>query len=691
MNPFQRREVARTADFRRILELPKRVTSDGEALAREMTEALRTPEGEMSLRPVQAQALYELLTTGGLFGPMGVGTGKTLVFLLAPVVLNLRRALGLLPASLVEKTERERATYARHFRVDRSMQLISYEMLGRVNASNLLAVKRPDGLITDESHKLKNPKAACTRRVARYLKDHPDTRFVSMSGTMIKNSLRDFAHLLRWSLSPEKAPVPQTEAEVDEWSDALDERVQPMQRVRPGALATLAPDVQGDELERARKAFHVRLVSTPGVVCSLHAEQVDCSLYIEGKTYGVNAATEANFERLRTMWETPDGWALSEAVDVWRHARELALGFHYVRVDGKKYDEWRAVQRRNGQRTESTGNGTSTSSEPTNGNGALAAILAGRRATSSNPVTASDSTSTSDSSRSTTGPATSAARSRSGSASTTATEPGEFGESFASLATGRSASSETTPTESLERIATFLTEARPPDWWLTPRRAWAKFVRDVLSRSRSLDSEKQVALACERGDLPDTEYRAWMAVRDRFVPKTIAVWHDDSALKICEAWLRRERGICWVDHTMFGRELARRTGLSYFGQNGLDDKGRSILDAKGPIIASVAANGTGKNLQAWHKNLITSCPTGASVWEQLLGRTHRPGQKADEVEAEVLIGCVEHVDAWERARAEAEMSSAMLGQPQKILFADVTMPSVEGMAGSRWTKSTNTK
>ncbi len=239
MNPFGRRSVKRSKDFDRIVALPKRVAQDPEAMAREMTQALREPGGTMCLRPVQALALYEMMMVGGAFCPMGVGVGKTLVFLLAPVVLCLERPLGLLPASLREKTERERRAYAEHFKVDRTMGLVSYEELGREAAANLLALKEPDGLITDESHRLKNPKAACTRRVDRQMSENPDTAFVAMSGTMIKNSVRDFAHLLRWSLGPENAPIPMAEGELEEWADALDERVQPLQRVRPGALLEL--------------------------------------------------------------------------------------------------------------------------------------------------------------------------------------------------------------------------------------------------------------------------------------------------------------------------------------------------------------------------------------------------------------------------------------------------------------------
>jgi len=241
VNPFtHRRSVKRTKDFERIANLPVRDAYDANDLAKEMTEALRAPGGTLCLRPVQALALYEMMKAGGAFCAMGVGTGKTLVFLLAPVVLNLERPIGLLPASLIEKTERERAHYAEHFKVDRTMQLFSYEMLGRENASNLLAVKQPDGLITDESHRLKNPKAACTRRVARWMHENPGTKFVSMSGTMIKDSIRNFAHLLRWSLGAENAPVPMNDGDLDDWADCLDERVPPLQRVTPGALLELA-------------------------------------------------------------------------------------------------------------------------------------------------------------------------------------------------------------------------------------------------------------------------------------------------------------------------------------------------------------------------------------------------------------------------------------------------------------------
>jgi hypothetical protein len=571
VNPFVgRREVTTSSDFLRILRLPTKTPQDQAVLAREMTEALKAPRGEMSLRGVQALALYELMSEGGLFGPMGVGTGKTLVTLLAAIVADARRPLLLLPAALLQKTIHERAELMAHWKVSTATQLFSYQMLGRESSADWLELKQPDLIIADEVHRLKNRKAAVTRRVARYMADHPDTKFVALSGTVIKNSLRDFAHILRWCLGAENAPIPQKDGELEEWADALDEKVQPLKRVRPGVLVKLAKpeDVSEDDVATSRKAFRRRLVETPGVVASLNAEQVDCSLYIEGKVYDVNRATEENFDRLRNAWETPDGWALSEAVEVWRHAKQLALGLHYA---------W---------------------------------------------------------------------------------------------------------------------EPRPPEEWLAKRKAWAKFVRDELSGSHTLDTEKQVRTAVERGELIDGGIlQEWKEIEPTFTINPKPFWHDETALELCAAWLKREKGIVWTEHTFFAQELSRRTGAPYFGQNGRDQKGREIdkdESVTGPVIASIHSCATGKNLQyKWHKNLITSCPSGGDLLEQLLGRTHRPGQPADEVEVEILVGCIEHVAAWESALAESQMSADMMGQTFKVSFADKDFPKrdeVSVLPGARWRK-----
>jgi hypothetical protein len=56
-----------------------------------------------------------------------------------------------------------------------------------------------------------------------------------------------------------------------------------------------------------------------------------------------------------------------------------------------------------------------------------------------------------------------------------------------------------------------------------------------------------------------------------------------------------------------------------------------------------------------------------------LGRTHRDGQSADEVNNDLLLGCYEQWDVFRRAMREAEYIERTTAQCQKLNFADVTV------------------
>lgn len=567
---FAKEAVKATPELRRILSIPRRswTPEDADDLAKKLTAVLRTPNGEMSLRPHQAIALAEIGTQRGGFFPIRVGGGKTLISLLAPYILGAVRPILILPASLVEKTAIEMGRLMKHWLIPRNIRIVSYEILGRVQSQNLLAAHRPDLFVLDEAHRVKNPRAGVTRRFKRYMAEHPDTPVVVMSGTMIKHGVRDFAPLLRFALKA-NAPVPDNDDELEQWGECLDDNV-PLRRLRPGALLDLCTpeERQLPELQAARVGFQRRLLDTPAVVAT-SGDSVSCSLYCQGRKYDTNAVTDVNFSTLRNAWETPDGWSLSQAVDVWRHAGELALGFHYV---------W---------------------------------------------------------------------------------------------------------------------DPRPPEEWLQARKAWAKYVRDVLSHSRHLDTELQVRKAVAAGELLDGRdiLADWARLEPTFTANQKAIWHDTSALELSKNWMAEKPGIVWVSHREFGMKLSALTGAPYYGQGAVNRQGQPIMDEKGDrsIIASIRACSTGQNLQhAFSRNLIASALNGADVCEQLIGRTHRDGQDADEVSVEFLIGCAEHVEAFARALAGAEMARDTLGQPQKLLLADISVPTVETMRtwpGARWSRT----
>lgn len=244
-------------------------------------------------------------------------------------------------------------------------------------------------------------------------------------------------------------------------------------------------------------------------------------------------------------------------------------------------------------------------------------------------------------------------------------------------------------------------DPRPPDEWRNPRKAWGSFVRDVIAHGRTYDSERHVADAIDAGELRPRERQelgtnlleAWRAVRPSFVPNVVPVWFDDSALKCVAAWMhKRPGGVVWTEHAFFAHRLAQLTGRPYYGAQGLDASGKSILDAapNEAAIASIDANREGKNLQAiWSRCLFVAPPSSASWMEQAIARIHRPGQTADQVEVDVLLGCRENFDAVMRAFELARSIQDTTGKKQKLLMADVLLPGeheVDAWNTPRWQK-----
>lgn len=591
--------VSDTAELKRVLALPRRTDQDADLLADQLTELLTFsggcsgkagPDGRcteckspLRLRRVQALALHDIGTHSGALLPIGVGEGKGLIFWMALHMLDVREGLGLLPASLIDSANVVRDQLANHWLVPKErLRLVSYEMLGRAQSAKLLGEEgyRPGAIICDEVHRAKNLKAACTRRIARYMAAHPATAFVGMSGTILRDSLYDFAHLAFWALK-ENAPLPMLQHELDDWAQALDEKKPgapgaDLREVEPGALLKFcnAEELKQDPKTAARLGFRRRFVETPGIVAAAgEGEDVGASIYIKAHTYGVSPVTEDHFRRLRgdardriryPGWERPDGKMFEQGVEVWNCARQLSLGFNY---------RW---------------------------------------------------------------------------------------------------------------------DPEPPKEWLEARKEWSKFVRGVLARSHTLDSPEIVVQAIDAGHLKQGAdlLERWRNVKPTFRPNTVPVWHDDSALAWCAKWMKGG-GIVWTEHHFFAQRLAKETGATYFGSRGLSAKGDHIESCPDKIIiASIDANRDGKNLQhQWNRNLIVSPPDGWDWWQQCIARTHRPGQRADEVIVDFLLGCREHHSAWNKANAGTIAARDTIGAKPKLMLADCDVPDsdvVGSFDGWRW-------
>jgi hypothetical protein len=556
--------VQHTPELDRIMMIPRRTGEDPDPLP--LTNYLKTSSGTMVLKPVQAKALHEAYDYRGLFGPIRVSGGKTLISLLVPVVLGARAPVLLVPASLVEKTKRAARILAQHWQLPTFIRIRSYQALGRVSHADQLEKDAPDLIIADEAHRLKNPKAAVTKRVARYMKNNPDTIFVALTGSISKRSLKDFAHIMSWCLK-NRTLLPCTYSELEAWCLAIDEKPNALTApLHPGALLKLCDGSEtGDETTRARQGLRKRITDTPGVVAAGTDGQYAGSLIITGHVVQTTHATEEAFKQLRTMWETPDGHPVSDGFSVWRHARELALGFYY---------KW---------------------------------------------------------------------------------------------------------------------DPRPPQEWIEARKAWCSFVRSVLKDNRrQLDSELQVAQACANHPewYGDAEYQEWLAIKGTFKPRTVAVPFDNSVAIWAAEWCDKGSGLVWCEHVDFAQRFSALTGIPYFAGKGESADGQNIETYQGKhAILSIRANLEGRNLQdRWSRNAVVSPPQSGADWQQLLARTHRDQQEADEVTCDIPVTCFEHLAALEIAMNDARYQESITGETQKLQLADLTMPDGLEQRGYAWTK-----
>lgn len=549
-----RQEVPATEELHRILDLPRRIWEKDpnlEAFTALATRYLKTPTGAQKLFPIQAKGLQELHDMGGLYGPIPVGEGKTLLSFLAPVVLDAQRPLLVVPARLRDKTIREFAGLAQHWKGHAGLQIVSYEKLSREGGTELLQKYRPDVLIFDECHRLKNPGAAVTRKVAAWMKTFPETKVLNLTGTSTKRSMLDFAHTLRWSL-PNCYPLPRSPEELEVWAAAVDEIKHYEKRMpaNPGALLKLCTPVERTEGRTGiRNAVRRRIQETPGVI-TCESKMMDVSLNIQlVLEKGYNQRIRDLAEKLHEGVMPNGDVFLVEGKDIqalqkkWALMRTLTSGFWY---------DW---------------------------------------------------------------------------------------------------------------------DPRPPADWLAMRAAWRKSVRSILEQHiPGLESEALVSKAAANGRINEhfqTLYEEWKAVRSLHKWDVVPVWEDDVIIERVAKWSKHHKGLIWVSEVGLGERLEKDLGLPYFHEMGKDRIGRYVesIDPKhGSIVVSVQANGEGRNLQAWNDNLVISPPPTGTVWEQLLGRTHRTGQEADEVWVEVVIGCATEWDCWRQAMRDAKYAAELEGR-----------------------------
>tara|TARA_Y100001938_G_C8063018_1_gene418480 strand:- start:182 stop:1678 length:1497 start_codon:yes stop_codon:yes gene_type:complete len=207
--------------------------------------------------------------------------------------------------------------------------------------------------------------------------------------------------------------------------------------------------------------------------------------------------------------------------------------------------------------------------------------------------------------------------------------------------------------------------SRPDEEWLSARKNWAKVVRRVLGRNiPGVDTPSLVRDHIEKDEIPEYLYylKKWEEQEHKEQPPTRGVWVSDHMINAVRVWLQIQASpaIIWVGFAEFGEKLSEVLGLPYY-------RGEIPTPPAHDCIMSIAAMGTGKNLQEWNNNLVAhplSCPLR---WEQMLARTHRTGQLSDEVSV-TYFDYGPFASSLKRAQIEAKIIETTLNQRQRLLY-----------------------
>jgi hypothetical protein len=570
-------------------------------------------------KDAQIESLLTFDRLDGLFGPIGVGHGKTFITLLCAALAfqrGQRKSLLLVPPEVYPQlvtrdipqarrdlvlfglpflylggeTQRKRRAIVTSDK--RGCYVMPYSLLSTTDSSFMLDHIRPELIIADEAHCLKNIKdSARAKRVKAYIEER-DPHFVAVSGTITQKSVMDYWHLLLWTLGP-GAVLPLTNSLACEWAAVIDSETRTQEaEADTGPLVPLIRwarkhDSKGryDETLRGfRKAYALRLQSAPGVVKTDDAS-CDASILIENFDPG-DPCKELDdlMEAVVQDWMTPQGEPIEFGLHKFKWLNELTAGFWHELI-------WPSPEK---------------------------------------------------------------------------------------YARGHKCS----VAEAADRIARAMEHHEAQKMYHSELSKWLRenhvkgldtpmLVAAHVTRYFGTDKLRVSPLVAA----------LYMEMKDRDFPGRPEREHrpirvDDYKIKSAVRWaVERRHGIVWYHHNAVGDWLVERLveagcrphhAKAGDAGNLLLSDDRTVGDI---VVASINAHSTGKNLQFHTNQLVVQWPRPAKIIEQALGRTHRLGQEADSLTVHTNFG-----NTFDRALLASCLTDALYthqsgGGLQKVVVA----------------------
>ena len=202
--------------------------------------------------------------------------------------------------------------------------------------------------------------------------------------------------------------------------------------------------------------------------------------------------------------------------------------------------------------------------------------------------------------------------------------------------------------------------------WNDARKAWNSACGNYLRyHSREgIDSESLLVKWIESGGGGrglQQKYYAWRVLKHRPAPPVKAVWISTTYLRDICRWVKQQPDptLVWFQSRAVGEKL-RDLGLDVHWQTDPTPGQTSAL--------SIPIHHKGRNYQPWCHNLVIEPPSNGATWEQMLGRTHRAGQKADTVHMAICQDYWPQSRSLEAAKKQAQYIEETTGNKQKLCY-----------------------
>lgn len=605
-----------------------------------------------ALRDLQIDAAYTYETKGGLLGPIGVGWGKTLITLLCAmigirrrgherVMINVptevfsqltetdlpaarkRLALDGIPFWIVNGDGRNRMRIAQQ--PGSGVWIYSYSSISTKAGHEELMAINPTLFICDEAHFLASPNSARTRRWTSVIK-HAHELFVTkkvaatlkargvecvaISGTITKKSLEDYAHLAEWALG-DNSPIPIAWTALSLFTSMIDATV------KGTTLTNIDYERMAQLVEWARlNGFDVYAdAAARGVHLSVQEATRESFRYRMNTAPGVVATADAGVDcSLIISWSEPPRPVNEES--------ERMVELMRAVVEDMKTPDGDVIDY--GMHTYkwlwelSTGFYNSLVWPTVE---QLRALWVSRG------------------------------------------KPISDMEAEALL---QAAYTHHELLQAYHKELRFFLDGRHQPGIDTPMLVAREIVEQLANRP---DRENKVKFPQKLVDAYKAQKAAFFDDLPKRKPEPIRVcsYKIDAAVEWCREY-QKEGGLIWYHHPAVGLwlvEKLRAAGIPHTHAQAGEDK---EAYKPGLVVASYA-HATGKNLQHQCRNLILEMRREADKMEQMLGRTHRSMQEADDVRCDVMVSNGFDLALFNAIIRDADYIQSTTGMSQRLCYA----------------------